>query len=489
MNNENNQGRVPPYSEEAERAVLGAILLNNDALGEVNAVLKAEDFYVRAHRRIFEAMTALNETGKAIDHVILGNHLRDNGNIENAGGAMYLSGLTDETLVANVGEYAKTVKEKSARRQMINTAAEIVARGYSDYGDAAEYIEDSKRQLQDNSPSIKSPYAEHLALMAPIPDHWLEKEPGDVPQLLSRMCNKDNGETYFKDFLPQGVVGLLNAGGGTGKTTALTQLAIAAATGAPWLECVKVDNPGKVALLLGEEDASTIRRKIFYTVKILRKGGAEIGTVKNIIAAGLSGKDVGLVHGGDKLKSIEPGTPTTWAKTLFNQLENQGKWSLIILDPLSRWAGPGVETDNEVATKFIEAAEKFRELPGNPTVLIAAHTSQADRKNPGIVSPRGVTGQWDGARWQASLVQQTEITYEKDASGAFVKDHNGRKVVEDVKQLNKIKFRIYKNNLCGPDNIPIWLEHNEHGILVPFGTNAGEAPPPPDPRVVASKDY
>ncbi|MCU0663902.1 MAG: replicative DNA helicase [Myxococcota bacterium] len=92
------EGRTPPYNQEAEAAVLGGILLNNEALHLVQPLLGPDDFYIEAHRRIYESMAALARLGLPIDHVTLGNELKKRGDLDKIGGAMALASLTDHVL-------------------------------------------------------------------------------------------------------------------------------------------------------------------------------------------------------------------------------------------------------------------------------------------------------------------------------------------------------------------------------------------------------
>ena len=114
------EGRVPPYSKEAEVAVLGCILLNNQALFLVQGILAPDDFYVEAHRRVFSAIQDLSTRGLPVDHVTLGNELIKRGDLDKIGGAMALDGLTEGVAtVANVEHYARIVKQKASIRRMI----------------------------------------------------------------------------------------------------------------------------------------------------------------------------------------------------------------------------------------------------------------------------------------------------------------------------------------------------------------------------------
>ncbi len=117
------EGRVPPYSKEAEVAVLGCVLLNNQALFLIQGILASDDFYVEAHRRVFTSIQELSSRGLPVDHVTLGNELIKRGDLEKIGGAMALDGLTEGVAtVANVEHYARIVKQKAAVRRMIYAA-------------------------------------------------------------------------------------------------------------------------------------------------------------------------------------------------------------------------------------------------------------------------------------------------------------------------------------------------------------------------------
>jgi replicative DNA helicase len=141
-------GRTPPYNQEAEAAVLGGILLNNEALHLVQPLLGPDDFYVEAHRRIYESMASLSRLGLPIDHVTLGNELKKRGDLDKIGGAMALASLTDHVAtIANVEHYATIVREKAAVRRMIYAAQEVVARGYTDYGEAGEFLNDAESAI------------------------------------------------------------------------------------------------------------------------------------------------------------------------------------------------------------------------------------------------------------------------------------------------------------------------------------------------------
>ena len=126
-----------PYSEEAERAVLGAILLDNFAYNQAAAVLLPEDFFMGSNRVIFLRMTEMAERSTAIDMVTLCDELIRHQELEAIGGPSYLSSLTDNRpRLSNIEHYVKIVKDKSLLRSLINAANTIAAKCWEGSEDA-----------------------------------------------------------------------------------------------------------------------------------------------------------------------------------------------------------------------------------------------------------------------------------------------------------------------------------------------------------------
>jgi len=123
--------RTLPHNLEAERSVLGAILVHNDAFNLAAQVIDSGDFYRDAHRRIFDRMVALNERHDAIDFVTLKEELSRSGELDEVGGPAYVASLADGVPRAtNVEYYARIVKEKSTLRNLIYAANKIVTNAY-----------------------------------------------------------------------------------------------------------------------------------------------------------------------------------------------------------------------------------------------------------------------------------------------------------------------------------------------------------------------
>ncbi len=146
------EGRMPPQNLEAEQAVLGAILLEAEALVPVMERLRTEDFYSVAHQRIFDAILSLNEDNQPLDLITLTARLRDQGQLEEVGGASYLVKLAGAVpTAANVDYYAQIVEEKSMLRRLIRTATQIVSNGYAESEDVGQLLNDAEQRILELS--------------------------------------------------------------------------------------------------------------------------------------------------------------------------------------------------------------------------------------------------------------------------------------------------------------------------------------------------
>jgi replicative DNA helicase len=140
--------KVPPQNLEAERAVLGAILMDNETVFTVMEILEPSAFYQPSHRLIFKTMLDLSERGEPIDIVTLTDRLRTGGSLDKAGGPDYIPTLADEVPTsAGVASYAKIVKEKATLRNLIETSTEIVQDCFDAPGDVDQLLDDAERRI------------------------------------------------------------------------------------------------------------------------------------------------------------------------------------------------------------------------------------------------------------------------------------------------------------------------------------------------------
>ena len=141
-------GRAAPWSAEAEQAVLGAMLLDQDAALRASELLDDSMFYREAHRRLYRAMAALTERRTVIDHITLRDELMRRGELDAAGGLEYLAELVDAVpTAANLEFHARIVKDKAILRRLIEGATAIVTEAYDGKATAGELLDSAESRI------------------------------------------------------------------------------------------------------------------------------------------------------------------------------------------------------------------------------------------------------------------------------------------------------------------------------------------------------
>jgi replicative DNA helicase len=142
--------RTLPHNAEAERTVLGAILVDNAAFNSAAELLNRDDFHREAHRRIFDAMAVLSEKSQPIDVVTLKDELVRSGTLDAVGGAAYLGSLVDGVpRVTNVEQWSRIIKEKSVLRSLIHAGNRIVQSCYEGEDEAANVLDRAEKAIFD----------------------------------------------------------------------------------------------------------------------------------------------------------------------------------------------------------------------------------------------------------------------------------------------------------------------------------------------------
>ena len=149
-------GRIPPHSIEAERAVLGAILLNKDAFDAVSSIVKAEDFYSDNHRVIYEALVSIVGKNQRADYVLLSEELKKSQKLEAVGGILYLTNLTTDIVDAyNVEDHAKIVRDKAHLRKLIHVANAVESMAYREEEETEDIVNRAEQMVLDVSGTTK----------------------------------------------------------------------------------------------------------------------------------------------------------------------------------------------------------------------------------------------------------------------------------------------------------------------------------------------
>lgn len=297
------------------------------------------------------------------------------------------------------------------------------------------------------------------AFDAPGPVALFDIDAARVGELLDR--EPPEREWLVTDRLPLGVVGLLAAAGGTGKSMATLQLAVSVCTGVPWLQ-MPMGEPGTVMIFSAEDDRDEVHRRLARVVGMYRDNVTGYGLLDHnawdehdeSIRRRLFVFD--RVGENNQLTRKLHGTTerTEFAERVIRTAHQAPEPPrLIVLDPLSRFDG-GDPNDNADGTRLVEAAEQIRKQTG-ATVLLPHHVAKASMKDSeaGQEAVRGASGLVDGARWVGLL--QTMGT---DTAKNFG--------IDETEAGRYVRFSTPKANYSAPWGA-LWLERQAGGVMVP----------------------
>ncbi|MBE7056461.1 MAG: replicative DNA helicase [Ruminococcaceae bacterium] len=142
--------RIPPNNIDAEKSVLGAVLVSPDVMMDILDIVKADDFYRKDHEIIFSAMTDLFNLNRPIDVVTVTEKLSQQGVLDKVGGIPYLGSLADEVpLASNAPQYAGIVAEKALQRRLIKCGQDIVKNAFEPEGDVSIVLEKAEQSVLD----------------------------------------------------------------------------------------------------------------------------------------------------------------------------------------------------------------------------------------------------------------------------------------------------------------------------------------------------
>ena len=298
---------------------------------------------------------------------------------------------------------------------------------------------------------------------------WLELQPPARQILLEFAGEKNTQGEYTQeplDFLSQGIVAMLAATGGVGKTQALIQLALAVASGTKWLGKFDVVAPGHVAILLGEESEEEAWRRFHHAAQHLGLGQAGFERLQKHIwplpMYGTSSRFIDVTT-GEASQTFED----------FQSALNEAHvdWRLIILDPASRIMPEDGELDSAAATDFVAQLESLAQTSkGNPTILLAHHTRKHGVGKAGV---RGSSALTDGVRWLTTLQ-----SYGVKPEGGVDEDATGR-----------VQLKLQKSNY-GKAGFSCRFAFDSRGCLRPLTpAELDQEQPPPGAPKTHRKNY
>lgn len=379
---------VPLINNGLEQSLLAAVMETPELLQGIE--WRPDHFALDANKQIARAIerTSINDVVNVMNVAV---QLKAAGKLEPAGGSKYLGELID-TLPCGVTledalSWAKQLRGLWEKRLLLAEARSLaasLATGAVD--DHFEAYTRSAQRIESLKPRDETPlgdWATVLGDLMPEPERetWL---------LLDQMTGKPA--------LPIGRAAMLSAAGGTGKTTTLVQLSIAVALGLSWCGFT-VKTPGCVCLCCGESDQKLVKRQMWRAMNALGLDAEQRDRAQSqILILALAGKQVNMIRGASGNDTERTEFLSRFSERLRKlAIEQKFEWSLVALDPLSRFAGPDTEKDNGAATRFAQAVETLCELPGTPSVICAHHSSK-NSITAGKNDSRGVSGLRDAFR-------------------------------------------------------------------------------------------
>lgn len=230
MSAKNVAAKVPPQNLDAEKSLLGAVLIDEEVLADVSEILKPKDFYDKNHEMIFDGMMRLYEKHKPVDMLTLTDELRRKDHLELVGGAAYLSELTNYVPTsAHAEAYADMVAQKSMRRRLIKASTEMSEMGYDEDSDINELLSKAESELFNVSDqSLKQDLVSIESVLTDSFDRMeeLHQNKGAIRGIRTGYRDLDN----MTAGLQRSDLIILAARPAMGKTTLVTNLAYNVAT-------------------------------------------------------------------------------------------------------------------------------------------------------------------------------------------------------------------------------------------------------------------
>lgn len=343
--------RPLPHSVEAERAVLGSIIIHNSHIHYAVESLRPEDFYIWSHQWVFRSMLALYERDSPIDPLLLGEELRRTGVLEQTGGVVFLSELTFGLphLTNNIKVYAKVIKSHSLARMMIKT----FNRGMCDVLEERDDPKALLRRIQDRLTSF---------------EECARDDGGTRPSLMlsySDFMNAtfDDGEE-IAFHARRGELALVQSVTNHGKSTLIRNAALALAAGFEFRPVVEAGKPLRVLLLNLEGSAGWFQSDLRVMTHDLPSNVIEL------IRANFLPAHAPMVNG-------EPLSLSRHMKVLENDVRRAGGVDVLILDTATAAFSLRNENDNaEVANRVMKPLVKLaRRL--NALIVLLHHVGKA----------------------------------------------------------------------------------------------------------------
>ncbi len=221
--------RIPPHNIEAEQSILGALLIDRDALSEVSGKLKPYVFYLEKHKEIYEAIVSLYEESLPVDIVTVSDMLSKRGTLDKVGNMDYIAQLASSVVTtANVSHYVSIIQDKALLRDLINSSGKIVDLGYQATMEGVEVLNEAEKSVFDISQGLNRTGLEHINTLLDTTFSQLEElcvNKGDLTGVPSGFVDLDRKTSGFQ----KSDLVLVAARPAMGKTSFVLNVAVNAA--------------------------------------------------------------------------------------------------------------------------------------------------------------------------------------------------------------------------------------------------------------------
>ncbi len=407
--------RIPPQNLEAERALLGSLLLKPEAMHDISDIVRGDSFYAEKHKLIFETMQDLSNRGEPIDLLTLSTRLSDNGLLERTGGKSSIAELVTTTpSPGNITHYAELVARKHLMRALIDVSYQITENAYDESRDTSEVLDESEKAIY----AIGNASAVHkfIALSDKLTDAWdriesLSKKDSGIRGVPSGYPDLDS---LLSGFHPSDLI-IIAARPSMGKTSLALDIARNAA--------VRYNTPvGIFSLEMSSEQLvdRMLAAESYVNSWKLRTGGIHDEEDFSRIRDALEVLSKAPIYIDDK-----PGNNILSMRAVARRLKRERGIGLIIVDYLQLMAPIGAKASDSMVQQITEVSRSLKSLARELRVPVIA-LSQLSR----AVEQRGGKPRLSDLRDSGSIEQDADVVMFIHREDKINKESNRHNIAE-----------------------------------------------------------
>ncbi|HHX93008.1 MAG TPA: replicative DNA helicase [Clostridiales bacterium] len=368
--------RVPPHNDEAEKSVLGAILLDKEVFFEVSEIVTAEDFYGHAHQEIYQGMVDLYQRDEPIDAVTLSDNLNRRKSLEAVGGRSYIAMLSNAVpTTANAAQYAKIVREKSTLRSLIRVASDIVEKSYAEKLESEQVLDYAEQTIYEVAGKRQS--SQYVTLREVLNKNIdsiqeAEKSGGAIPGLSTGFSDLDRITTG----LQKSDLIIVAARPSMGKTAFALNIA----------QNVAIKKKGRVVIFSLEMSREQLGLRLLSMESRIDSKKLRMGDEKNYDWVDIN-RALDKLAKADILIDDTPGIGVMEIRNKCRRITAQKKIDLIMIDYLQMMSADRSQENRqqEVTTisRYLKQLAREMDCP----VVVLSQLSRAAEKRPGSHRP------------------------------------------------------------------------------------------------------